>query len=154
MSKVKTPTFTNNDIGRQFSDNTILMHEAIARKVGLSGTDHKYLGFIVLKGSMTAGELAKLTGLTTGTVTGLIDRFEKKKFVYREFDKTDRRKVIIVANTPVIMKQMGSIFGEIQIKMTDLINSFSSKELAIIEKYMNSAIQIMQEMTTKLNEKK
>lgn len=57
---------------------SLRMHEAIGQEAGLSGTDHKYLGFIIEKGQMTAGELSQLTGLTTGAVTGLIDRFKKK----------------------------------------------------------------------------
>lgn len=154
MNKKKPQTIASSDFGRQFSDTTILMHEAIARKAGLSGTDHKYLGFIVQHGSMTAGELAKHTGLTTGTVTALIDRFEKRNFVSREFDKNDRRKVIIVPNMQVIMKEIGGIFEEIETKMTSLLNSFNKKELLIIEKYMQSAIQIMQEITDKLNKNK
>jgi DNA-binding MarR family transcriptional regulator len=72
---------------RLYSDNSILMHEAIARKAGLSGTDHKYLGLIVQNGTVTAGELSTLTGLTTGAVTGVIDRLEKKKFVKRKLTK-------------------------------------------------------------------
>src|SRR6187402_1891375 len=85
-------------ISRQYSDSSILMHEAIARKAGLSGTDHKYLGLIIQDGEVTAGELSKMTGLTTGAVTGLIDRLEKKKLVKRQFDQDDRRKVILVPN--------------------------------------------------------
>ncbi len=63
---------------------SIQMHEAVARKAGLTGTDHKYLGFLIEKGQMTAGELSVLTGLTTGAVTGLIDRFERKKLSQKE----------------------------------------------------------------------
>ena len=73
------------------SYTSIQMHEAVARKAGLTGTDHKYLGFLLQKGQMTAGELSELTGLTTGAVTGLIDRFEKKKLVKRKFAEEDRR---------------------------------------------------------------
>ncbi len=54
------------------------MHEAIAKSAGLTGTDHKYLGLIIQHGEMTAGKLSKLTGLTTGAITGLIDRLEKR----------------------------------------------------------------------------
>jgi DNA-binding transcriptional ArsR family regulator len=85
-------------LGKQISDTTILMHEAIAKKAGLTGTDHKYLSLLIDKGKLTAGELSTLTGLSTGAATGLIDRFEKKKLVKREFDKTDRRKVYIIPN--------------------------------------------------------
>lgn len=59
---------------------TIRVHEAIARRAGLSPTDHKYLEFIIESGQMTAGELSQLTSLTTGAVTSLIDRFEKKNW--------------------------------------------------------------------------
>src|SRR5258706_16013736 len=100
-------------ISRQYSDTSILMHEAIARKAGLSGTDHKYLGLLIEKGEITAGELSRLTGLTTGAVTGLIDRLEKKKLVKRQFDKEDRRKVIIVPNTQNVMKLLEPIFAEL-----------------------------------------
>jgi len=82
---------------------SIQMHEAIARKAGVPGTDHKYLGFLMQKGQMTAGELSSLTGLTTGAVTGLIDRFEQKDFVKRRFGEGDRRKVIVEPNTEKIM---------------------------------------------------
>ena len=97
-------------LSQQYAYDSIQMHEAIALKAGLSGTDHKYLGFLIVKGQMTAGELSKLTGLTTGAITGLIDRFEKKKFVKRQFAKDDRRKVIINPNLKNIMALLEPLF--------------------------------------------
>jgi len=142
-----------NTISRQYSDTSILMHEAIARKAGLSGTDHKYLGLIIQKGEMTAGELSKMTGLTTGAVTGLIDRLEKKKLVKRQFDKDDRRKVIIVSNQQNAMKLLEPLFSDLQKKTTKLISSFSESEIQTIENYFTSAIKIMKETTEELNNK-
>src|SRR3982074_552829 len=101
---------------QQYAYTSIQMHEAIARKAGLSGTDHKYLGFLIEKGQMTAGELSNLTGLTTGAVTGLIDRFEKKNLVKRQFDKDDRRKVIILPNTENIMALFVPLYKEFRNK--------------------------------------
>ena len=138
---------------RQYSDASILMHEAIARKAGLSGTDHKYLGLLLEKGPATAGELAQMTGLTTGAVTGLIDRLEKKKLVTRQFDKTDRRKVIIVPDVQNTKQLLTPIFAELQAKTAALIASFSEAELQLIERYFLAATGIMQEVTTQLNEK-
>ena len=140
-------------ISRQYSDTSILMHEAIARKAGLSGTDHKYLGFVIEKGEITAGELSQLTGLTTGAVTGLIDRLEKKKLVKRQFDQNDRRKVIIVPNVQNTMKLLEPLFAQLQEKTTNLISSFSKTEIQIIEKYFLSAIGIMKEVTNSINNK-
>ena len=135
------------------SYTSIQMHEAIARKAGLSGTDHKYLGFLIEKGQMTAGELSNLSGLTTGAVTGLIDRFEKKKLVKRRFADDDRRKVIIEPNTKNIMALLVPLYKEFRSKSEKLFASFSNKEIKIIETYFAKAIEIMNETTNKLNKK-
>lgn len=140
-------------LSRQYSDNSILMHEAIARKAGLSGTDHKYLGLLIENGQMTAGELAGMTGLTTGAVTGLIDRLEKKKLVKRQFSKEDRRKVIIVPDTKNIMMLLEPIFAELQTDTENLISSFTDTEIKVIENYFLKAIEIMKKTTIKLNSK-
>jgi DNA-binding MarR family transcriptional regulator len=140
-------------LSQQYSYTSIQMHEAIARKAGLSGTDHKYLGFLIQKGQMTAGELSNLTGLTTGAVTGLIDRLEKKKLVKRQFAEDDRRKVIIVPNTATIMALLVPLYKEFRNKSEKIIASFSNKEIKILETYFLKAIEIMNETTNKLNNK-
>src|SRR6186997_2639145 len=147
----------NNDairkLSQQYAYTSIQMHEAIGRKAGLSGTDHKYLGFLIEKGQMTAGELSTLTGLTTGAVTGLIDRFEKKKLVKRQFAEDDRRKVFIKPNTENIMSLFVPLYKEFRNKSEKLMASFSNKEIKIIETYFLKAIEIMNETTTKLSSK-
>lgn len=132
---------------RQYSDASIFMHEAIARKAGLSGSDHKYLGLILQHKELTAGDLSKLTGLTTGAVTGLIDRLEKKKLLKRQFTKDDRRRVIIVPNEENVMKLLQPLFLELQQKTSDLIASFSVTEMQAIERYFAEATIIMKETT-------
>nr|WKN40132.1 MarR family transcriptional regulator [Tunicatimonas sp. TK19036] len=140
-------------LNQQYAYTAIQMHEAIGRKAGLSGTDHKYLGFLLQKGQMTAGELSNLTGLTTGAVTGLIDRFEKKKFVKRQFAEDDRRKVIIVPDNKKIMAVLEPLYREYRRKSEELTASFSNEEIKIIEAYFLKAIAIMDETTNKLNNK-
>lgn len=138
-------------LSRQYSDASIRMHEAIARRAGLSGTDHKYLGLLIEQGALTAGEFSHLTGLTTGAVTGLIDRLEKKQLAKRQFDPQDRRKVIIVPDVPQAMRLLESHFVELQEKTTHLLSSFSETELATLDKYFSASVEIMQEVTTHLN---
>ena len=135
---------------QQYAYTSIQMHEAIGRKAGLSGTDHKYLGFLIEKGQMTAGELSNLTGLTTGAVTGLIDRFEKKKLVKRKFADDDRRKVFIEPNTKNIMALFAPLYKEFRSKSEKLTATFSDKEIKIIETYFSKAIEIMNETTNAL----
>lgn len=137
---------------RHYSDASILMHEAIARRAGLTGTDHKYLGLIVGKAGVTAGELAQLTGLTTGAVTGLIDRLEKKKLVKRQYDKDDRRKVLIVPNTANVVKLMEPLLAPLQARTQEVVHSFDEGELRVILRYFNAAIAIMQSTADELNQ--
>jgi DNA-binding MarR family transcriptional regulator len=135
------------------SYTSLQMHEAVARKAGLSGTDHKYLGFLIERGQMTAGELAGLTGLTTGAVTGLIDRLEKRNLVKRQFAEDDRRKVLIEPNTENIMALFVPLYEEFRNRSEELIASFSNEEIEIIETYLSKAIEIMNETTNKLSNK-
>ncbi|MCB0486073.1 MAG: winged helix-turn-helix transcriptional regulator [Flavobacteriaceae bacterium] len=129
-------------LSQQYAYTSIQMHETIARKAGFSGTDHKYLGFFLQKGTLTAGELAELTGLTTGAVTGLIDRFENRNLVKRTFDKTDRRKVAIEPNSKKIIALLEPLYKEFQDESEKLIASFSGKERDIIESYFVKALAL------------
>ena len=135
-------------LSQHYAYTSIQMHETIARRAGFTGTDPKYLGFFLQKGQMTAGELAELTGLTTGAVTGLIDRFEKKKLVKRPFDKDDRRKIIIVPNTEKIMALFEPLYKEFRSHTEKLMASFSPGELKTLETYFSKAIDIMTATTT------
>lgn len=138
---------------RQYSDASTFMHEAIARKAGLTGSDHKYLGLILQHKELTAGDLSKLTGLTTGAVTGLIDRLERKKLLKRQFTKDDRRKVIIVPNEENALKLLQPLFTELQQKTANLIATFSQTEIQVIERYFVEATAIMKETTSSINKK-
>lgn len=137
-------------LSQAYAYTSIQMHEAIGRKAGLSGTDHKYLGFLLQKGEMTAGELASLSGLTTGAVTGLIDRLEKKKLVKRQLAEEDRRKVMIVPDTKKIMALLEPLYKKYRSQSQELLASFSNKELKVLERYFSGAIEIMNETTNKL----
>ena len=138
-------------LSQHYAYTSIQMHEAVARKAGLTGTDHKYLGFLLERGQMTAGELSNLTGLTTGAITGLIDRFEKKNLVKRQFADDDRRKVIIEPNISTIMALLEPLYKDFRSQSEQLIASFSNEEIKVIEAYFLKAIEIMNESTDKLN---
>lgn len=138
-------------LSQQFAYTSIQMHEKIGREIGLSGTDHKYLGFFIQKGQMTAGEVSALTGLTTGAVTGLIDRFESKKLVKRQTDKHDRRKIIIVPNRDKIINLITPFYQDFQDNTDKLFATFSDSELKTLEKYFENAMKIMNDKIDQLN---
>lgn len=136
---------------RQYSDASVLMHEAIARNAGLTGSDHKYLGLILQHKQLTAGEVSKLTGLTKGAVTGLLDRLESKGLVHRKFTQDDRRKVIIIPDVKNSMKLLQPLFSDLQEKTTPVIRSFSEEEIQVIERYFLMATEVMKDFTDTLN---
>lgn len=139
-------------LSQHYAYSSLQMHETVGRRAGLSGTDHKYLGFLMQKGQMTAGELSGLTGLTTGAVTGLIDRFEKKNLVKRRFAENDRRKVLVEPVTENIMALLEPLYKEFRSKSEALIASFSADEMKVIEAYFLKAIDLMNETTSTLNQ--
>jgi DNA-binding MarR family transcriptional regulator len=76
--------------------NVVLFNHAASASLGLGASDSQFLTLLQTRGAMTPGQLAEASGLTSGTVTGVIDRLEKAKLVRRERDGGDRRKVLVV----------------------------------------------------------
>jgi DNA-binding MarR family transcriptional regulator len=140
-------------LSQQFAFKSIQMHEAIGRQAGMSGTDHKYLGFLIQKGRMTAGEFADITGLTTGAVTSLVDGFEAKKLVQRQPDQNDRRKVIIVPDTQKIGARLKPLYEDFQNSTEELFATFSPPELKVLERYLSHFIEIMNRKIETINKK-
>ncbi len=154
MKEVTQQQTALRNLGREMSDATIRMHEAIAQKVGLTGTDHKYLGMLMQNPPATAGQLARLTGLTTGAVTGLIDRLERRQLVRRRYDDEDRRKIYIEPMQENIQKLMGDTFVSLHSCMRTAVEQFNEEEMRIIERYMATVIGAMEAFTNELREGK
>ena len=66
-----------------------------AQRLGVNRTDLACLDVVQRRGPLTAGELARETGLTTGAVTAVIDRLEASGYARRTRDSHDRRKVLV-----------------------------------------------------------
>ena len=62
----------------------VLFNHAANARLGLGASDSQFLTLLRTRGPMTPGQLAEATRLTSGTVTGVIDRLEKAKLVRRE----------------------------------------------------------------------
>jgi len=86
---------TPSDALRRFIAQAIAAHEAVAARLGLNATDLRSLDLIGSEPEMTPSRLAELTGLTTGAVTGILDRLERAGFVRREADPADRRRTLV-----------------------------------------------------------
>src|SRR5258708_39893685 len=72
-----------------------LLGSASAERIGINVTDLNCLNILALSGQLTAGELARATGLTTASITGVLDRLEEAGFVRRERDAQDRARGVV-----------------------------------------------------------
>jgi len=69
--------------------------EALAERLAMNVTDLRCLELVIDEPGLTPGRLAERSGLTTGAVTGVLDRLEKAGYVRRTSDPNDRRRAVI-----------------------------------------------------------
>ena len=136
------------ELGREGSTLTVLRHARIAERMGLSGSDHKAFDILAQAGkSLTAGRIAELTGLSTGAVTGVIDRLEKVGLVRRVRDPEDRRKVLVEV-VPGAADRYAPLFQSAWDGLRELLAQFSPAERKVIERYQNVMLdQLRAEIT-------
>ena len=137
---------------RETSTVTILFHQAIADRLGMNVTDHKCAGILARSGPITAGELARRTGLTTGAITGVIDRLEQAGFARRARDSSDRRRVIIEPDPKRIERKIVPLFDSMSRAAARLFDSYTAEELTLILDFSVRARAIAEEETRKLQE--
>ena len=138
--------------GRELSAHTVMFHTAVAERMRLGLTDHKAFDFILREGPVSAGQLAEITGLTTGAVTGVIDRLEKTGYVERVRDAADRRKVLVrPALTPARERQCCQLFDSLGRSVDKVAAGYSDRELSVILDFMRHSAEMMHAETMKLS---
>ena len=134
---------------RESSTTAVFFHSRIAEQVGLGATEEKTLFLLSKLGPLTAGEIAHHTGLTTPSVTSLIDRLESKGFVQRIRDTHDRRRVIVERNEEQLADLI-RLFNSLQENFRDFLETYSNDQLAIIADFLTRAARRSQEVTTQV----
>ena len=134
---------------RRSSAQGAMFAKAVADRAGISASDMDCMDFLNLEGRMTAGRLAELTGLTTGAITGVIDRLEKAGYVRRERDESDRRKVFI-AVVPETTLKIGRLYVPMQQSMQKVMNRYSEEELRLLLRFASDAYKGVLEATEAL----
>jgi DNA-binding MarR family transcriptional regulator len=113
---------------RQASGLGVVFSSVVADHLGLSSRDLECLDMIAIKGRVTAGELAAATSLTTGAITGLIDRLERAGLASRERDDRDRRKVFVRA-LPRVETDIMPLYASLQARMRALMDGLSDQDI-------------------------
>lgn len=137
---------------RRYLSAMVLHSLASAEAAGLNATDYFAVNLLDLTGSLTSGELARWTGLTTGATTRMIDRLEKGGHVRRLLDPADRRKVIVeMAEAPPSVDQ--AVEGARR-RLGAVIAGYGPKQQAVLFDYFGQAAEAYRESTEELLERR
>src|SRR5579859_2555739 len=109
-----------------------LTGQAAADRIGINATDLNCLNILSFSGHMTAGELARATGLTTASITGVVDRLEQAGYARRERDPHDRRRVVVTLVLDQAMRNVASVFLPIMRDWREMSAGYSDDELRLI----------------------
>jgi DNA-binding MarR family transcriptional regulator len=134
---------------RRSSAQGVLYGQTVANVAGISGSDLDCMDFLNLEGRVTAGRLAEVTGLTTGAITGVVDRLEKAGLVRRERDANDRRKVYIVT-VPENTARIARLYVPMQEQMLKLWSTYSEAELQLLLRFASEGYKAVLEATERL----
>src|SRR6202035_5818780 len=120
-----------------------LMGQAAADRVGINATDLNCLNILSFGGEMTAGDLAKATGLTTASITGVADRLEEAGFVRRERDPRDRRRVVIRLVLERALRDVASVFLPMMRDWQQMAARYSDDELRLIVDFYDRMEEVL-----------
>jgi DNA-binding MarR family transcriptional regulator len=118
---------------------SVLFSQSIADRVGLNPTDLEALDILLRQGPMTAGTLARITGLTTGAITGVVDRLEGKGYARREPDPGDRRRVIVRASTGDATQALLALYNGMQSSTLSVMSQFKDDDLVVVLEFLRAA---------------
>jgi DNA-binding MarR family transcriptional regulator len=129
-----------------------LMSQAAADRIGLNATDLNCLNLLSFSGNMTAGELARATGLTTASITGVVDRLEASGFVTRERDPADRRRVVVTIVLEKAINDVASVFSPMIADWQQLAAQYSDDELRLIVRFYDQMEAVLRKHLLRLRD--
>jgi DNA-binding MarR family transcriptional regulator len=135
--------------GRELSTAAVMFHTAVAAKGGLTATETKALDLLERLGPLTAGELSEQSGLAPASVTGLIDRLERKGVARRIPHPQDRRRVLIEMNRDHLAVSE-PMFDDFVAGMRELCEKYDDDQLLTIIDFVSASARVQQAATARL----
>jgi DNA-binding MarR family transcriptional regulator len=126
-----------------------MFHTALAAKQGIGPTEEKALDLVQRYGPLTAGELARRSGLAPASVTGLLDRLERRGFARRMRDPRDRRRVLVEVD-PSRAPEFELLFADLSRSLDALFARYGDEQLEVILDFLSEATQTQLAATARL----
>jgi DNA-binding MarR family transcriptional regulator len=118
---------------RQFQGLGASFFRAAAVRIGMTVTDLEVMDILESSGPMTAGQLADLSGLTTGAITGMLNRLEEAGLVQRGRDPSDGRRVIVrLASSKEVQHEIGPTFDALGRAWEELASQYDEEQLGFL----------------------
>jgi DNA-binding MarR family transcriptional regulator len=136
--------------GRAMSAATVMFHTTVAAAHGLSATEEKALDLLERFGPLTAGELAKRSGLAPASVTGLINRLERKGFARRIANPSDRRSILVEVDAERLLAAMVPLFADWVGSLEELYAGYTDEQLELILHFLTEVARRQREATARL----
>ena len=133
---------------RKVIASVILFNDQVAQQTGMSMSESQFVHLLEVHGSMTPSELAERSRLTSGTVTGVLDRLEALQFIRRERHPTDRRKVVVVLDAAKVAGQLAPLYAEQAEWLRRVIAQFTTSEHETVARFLKMLTQPSQIVTS------
>ena len=139
---------------------TVFFHSAIAHSLGLHTSDHKCLDLIWQAESLgtgvplTPGRLAQMTQLTTGAITGILDRLEQAGYVQREHDPEDRRRIIVHTVPVKVKSDLQPLFDWLSGAFAELCSRYSDEELRMMIGFARESQKLLEQAIENLRKQR
>jgi DNA-binding MarR family transcriptional regulator len=138
---------------RQFQGLSASFFRAAAARSGMTVTDLQVIDLLESAGPATAGQLADLTGLTTGAITGMLNRLEEAGLVRRERDPSDGRRVIVrLAPGIDARRAIGSLLASLGTAWDDLASHYDEEQLAVLLAFLKRGNALSREALVRVRE--
>jgi len=115
--------------------NVVVFNSQVAEQLGLGVSDMQFMSYLQQEGPLSPGRLSELSGLKSGSVTGVIDRLEQAGWVHRERDESDRRKVRVVLNEERLNAAESPYAGQAA-NLRRVLDTFDPLELDTIARFL------------------
>jgi DNA-binding MarR family transcriptional regulator len=140
-----------NRVSRQYLAAYVLFNQAVADRLGMHPTDVQCLNLLTLAAEpRTTGQIAELTGLTSGSATRLVDRLERGGYVRRERDAHDRRKVLVRLDEDRLA-EFGRLWAELSEGWDAIFDDYTEKELSLLVRHMRRTVELSTEQRKRLS---
>jgi DNA-binding MarR family transcriptional regulator len=123
---------------RDASARGVIYSQAVAERLGIGSADLECLDIIALRGPTPAGAIAEAVGLTSGAITGVVDRLERAGLARRERSRQDRR-VVMVRVLPAVERRVVPLFEPMEKAAASALADYSDEDLKLLLDFLRRA---------------